>query len=137
MILDWIMLYLKIRTTQLNVSSVKWEFLTGQLEWSLTLFTVRGQLNVHIWLVNKMSLLIMNALFWCGFQITWLILRPIHTSIKLPTKCLAINLPNVKRAVSLFTRQRQTAATLMKLGVVSSSPPIRVCVVFCANLISI
>ena len=58
-----------------------------------------------------------------------------HTSTKLLTKRLTTNLHNVKRTVSLFTRQRQPAETLMKPGVVSSSPPIKVCVAFCANLI--
>ena len=60
-------------------------------------------------------------------------LRPIHTSTTLPTKRLTTNLPNVKLAFTLFTRQRQLTETLMKAGVVVSSPPITVCVVFCAN----
>ena len=66
---------------------------------------------------------------WCSFLY---LLMTIHTSTKLPTKRLTTNLPNVKRAVSLFTR-------LTKAGVVFSSPPppIRVCIVFCANLMSI
>ena len=58
--------------------------------------------------------------------------RPIHTSTKLPTKRLTINLPNVKCAASLFTRQRQLAETLIKASIVFSSPLVRVCVVLCA-----
>ena len=60
----------------------------------------------------------------------YIYILPIHKSTKLLTKRLTTNLLNVKRAVSLFTRQRQAAETLMKTGIVSSSPPIRVCVVF-------
>ena len=45
------------------------------------------------------------------------LLRPIHTRTKIPTKGLTANLPNVKRAVGLFTQQRQPAETLMEAGV--------------------
>ena len=38
-------------------------------------------------------------------------------------------MPNVKRAVGLFTRQLEPVETVMEAVVVSSSPPIRVCVV--------
>ena len=68
----------------------------------------------------------------CSFAITI-----IQTSTKLPTKRLTTNLPDVKRAIGLFPQQRQPAETLMEAGVVFSSPPIRVCVVFGANRISI
>ena len=64
-------------------------------------------------------------------------LRPMHISTKLPTKRLTTNRPSVKRVIGLITRQRQPAKTLMKAGVVSSSPSITVNIVFCANLISI
>ena len=45
------------------------------------------------------------------------LLRPIHTRTKLSTKCLTTNLPNVKRAVGLFTQQHQAAKTLIKAKV--------------------
>ena len=37
------------------------------------------------------------------FTLVKIVLRHIHTSMKLPTKRLTTNLPNVKRAVSVFT----------------------------------
>ena len=39
--------------------------------------------------------------------------------------------------LGIFTQQRQLAETLMKAGVDFSSPPIRVCVVCCADHITI
>ena len=42
-------------------------------------------------------------------------------STKLPTKRLTINMPNVKRAASLFTRQFQLAETFVKASVVFSA----------------
>ena len=60
-------------------------------------------------------------------------LRPINRSTKLQTKRLIINLPNVRCAFSSFTRQRLHAKTLMKAGNVFGSPPVRVCIIFCAN----
>ena len=56
---------------------------------------------------------------------------------KLPMKRLTPNLLNVKHAVGLFMGQRQPAKPLVKADVVFSSPPIRVCVVFCASLMPI
>ena len=66
--------------------------------------------------------------------VKYLVLRPIHTSMKLPTKRLMINLPNVKHAVSIFTQQRQLSETLMKASVVFSSPYISIAYGYISNI---